>query len=152
VTGSVQLLEDLAIRCPKEKLEKLSERLNNAAAKFEEGDCFGTKVCADSKDPLFALWDSLKALSLADGADLPPNLNQGTLCGDVVSAEKACASKFKENEARFKECEAAVKDGKHPFRNESSCAAILNSAGSIAKNLLNVSGKPKEAGATDAGK
>ncbi len=149
VTGSVQLLDDLAVRCPKEKAEKLVEGLNAAAAKFESGDCFGTSVCKEvSTDAVQNLWSSLEALSLVDGFSLP-NLDKGTLCGTRESAIAACETKFKGTET-LATCKAAVDAGNNPYGKGDACEKVLTSTGTRAKRILDAFGKTGESGANES--
>ncbi len=154
VTTSAQLLDDLAERCPREKAEKLFERLNTAAAKFEPGDCFGTSVCKDvSTDAIQNLWSSLVALSLFDGNSVPPNLDKGTLCNEA--AAKAACNKLSSapgdvGKSPQAKCLEDVGSQTNPL-NESTCKAVLTGAAASAKTIKDLFGKPKEAGADTAG-
>ncbi len=147
VTGSVQLLEDLAIRCPKEKAEKLAEGLTGLAASLAAGDCFGTKVCEDSS-PLSVLWKNLVDLSSID-ISVPPNLSKGILCDPkaaLATCEKLAKDTTDKNACSTK-ISSTTTGQVDPFGKESTCVKVLDSTGSRAKRILDVFGKTGDSGA-----
>ena len=138
VAGSRQLLKDLAVRCPKEKAEKLAEGLNSLGSSLAAGDCFGTSVCPkDGNSALFDLLESLSDLGL-DGISVPPNLEKGFLCGDQASAIAACNEKFsgEDKKSDREDCLRDVNEGKNHFGKEPPCSSTLRSANSRAKRIL----------------
>lgn len=148
VAGSVQLLDDLAIRCPKEKAEKLVEGLNSLAATLAPGDCFGTDVCTDNS----ALSSLLKDLSDLPDVDLPvpPNLNKGTLCNEdkaKAACDKLSAQASEGMDSSKKKCLDDVAAKKNYFGNQDECRRVLTSTESRVKTILKIFSKPAEAGA-----